>query len=140
MRVLFVEDDYASRVLVTGMLEHIDHRLRLHVSCVDTLADAKIGSADADVVILDLTLPKTTPECALDWAKELVKLTPVIVITGTASPQIALEAGKRGIGLIDKKQLTEDLLELEIYRAQGAWIHKKKRHDILVDTARKIHG
>lgn len=106
--VLVVDDDRASRQLLTRFLEH-EH---LRVECVETMADARSRLDESfDLVLLDRNLPDGD---GLDLARELNALEggpAVIVITGHVGPEHRLAAEDAGARYLAKPVRRPALLD-----------------------------
>ena len=88
-------------------------------SCDGEDALARAGEANADVMILDFSLPGRNALSVLDEARASGNSLRILVYTGYASPELAAEARARGAaGFIVKGGEFEDLAR-EIRRVNG---------------------
>ncbi|HEX6099466.1 MAG TPA: diguanylate cyclase [Thermoanaerobaculia bacterium] len=97
LRLLIVEDDPASALLLQELLETSTNP-RFEIRHVTTAADAcvEVGAGGIDVVILDLGLPDATDLQALAKLEQCIQEIPVIVLTGRGDESLAREALHRG--------------------------------------------
>lgn len=97
LRVLLVEDNIADvRLLQESLLEVSRPRLELvHVGC---LGDAilRLAAEPFDVVLLDLSLPDAHGLESLERAKQVAPCVPIVVLTGLADEEVAVDAARRG--------------------------------------------
>lgn len=95
IRVLLVEDDGSDARLLVETLKDIGG-VRHQVTVARTLAEAKVRLAEADVVLLDLSLPDAH---GLSTAESLLALrprAPVIILTGNHDDRLAMQAVQAG--------------------------------------------
>jgi DNA-binding NtrC family response regulator len=78
---------------------------------------ARIAERRPDVVVLDINLPDSTGLQAFDRIKELDARTPVILITGHGTTELAIQAMKRGAFEYLLKPLAYDQLRELVARA-----------------------
>lgn len=106
-RVLYIEDDFMTALLVQEWLSHDNY-------CVDWAHSAAEGKqylqkADYDIVLVDYFLPETT---GLEFIQELGGINfrlPVIMLTGAGDEKIAVDAMKLGVtDYISKSQLIKN--------------------------------
>ncbi len=91
--VLVVDDDPAIRDLVQAMLESRGHRVRHAETC----ADARRRAQDFEgVVVLDVQLPDGLGPDLLPDLKRLAPTSPVVVLTGHGTGDLALSALRAG--------------------------------------------
>ncbi len=92
--VLIVEDDSTMRELVAGILEPLD--VRLELAADGQVAMDILESADIAVVVTDLKMPGVDGLDVLHFATATNALTQVILVTGYATVESAVEALKSG--------------------------------------------
>jgi diguanylate cyclase (GGDEF)-like protein len=97
LRLLIVEDDPASALLLQELLE-TSTTPQFEVRHVTTAADAcaEVAAGGIDVVLLDLGLPDATDLQALGKLEQCIQEIPVIVLTGRGDESLAREALHRG--------------------------------------------
>jgi len=113
--VLVVDDDDGVRKAITRFLEHEGHA----VLGAATLAEARqhLATRDVHVVLCDVTL---VGESGLDLLPEIRQTHPdldVLIMTGNADVQSAVEALKRGAYDYLRKPFAWDTLRLALQRA-----------------------
>lgn len=113
--VLFVDDDASLRRVMQLEIE----RMGYDVTVAGDVAGAReaIGKKDFDVVILDLRMPKVSGD---EYLVELKKDSPwseVIVLTGNANIDVAIECMKKGAYDFLTKPCSLDQLEILIEKA-----------------------
>ena len=120
-RVLMIEDNPGDARLVRAYLDE-RHEMspsgsHYQIEVVDSLAGAEIQFAgnEFDVVLLDLTLPDSA---GLDTVRRMAALavsTPIVVLSGQADTQVAVESLQAGAqdylvkGLFDRDQLDRSI-------------------------------
>ncbi len=118
LRVLIVDDEPTYRLILSQTLKGCGH----YTEACDT-GDAAIDllkKNNYDVVLLDYKMPGTSGINVLQWMYGMKMDTPVIIITGYGSEEIALEAWKWGAkdyfvkGKSDMSQLPA--LVLKVYK------------------------
>ncbi len=134
MKILVVEDDADFRNLL------VDHLKNCGFS-VDQARDGEEASEyleekDYHVVILDLFLPDRNGFDVLEWIKENLSLTEVIVITGHGTIKTAVEAMKAGA--FDFLTKPCSLGELEITVRKAIESRGVKRENLLYRKERDI--
>ncbi len=119
MENILVVDDEPS---IRNNLERILTEERYHVSTVANGRDAleELGRLDVDVVLLDLNLPDLHGIEVLQRAKEIDPDILVIIVTGFASVESAVEALKLGAYDYIKKPFKADVIKLIIRLALEA--------------------
>ena len=111
MEKILVVDDEA---IIRNTLERILTEERYAVTSVSTGTDAlsSLATSDVDLVLLDLNLPDVNGIEVLRQAKELDPDLLVIVVTGYASVESAVEALKLGAYDYIKKPFKADVIKL----------------------------
>lgn len=99
--VLVVDDDGSIRELLTHMLEQGEHKI-LEAESAEALERAYTGPRP-DVILLDLGLPDADGLDLIPRAKQEWPDTEIIVLTGNASIDKAVEATKRGAFYFQEK-------------------------------------
>lgn len=113
--ILVVDDEPAFRKMLSDLLEGV------HYS-VDVAADGEqalqmVSKSEYDLVITDLSLPKMNGTQVLAAVKRACPDTPVILITGYATVDTAIEAMKLGAYDYISKPFNIDRIEVVIARA-----------------------
>ena len=114
-KILLVDDEPAFRELAGRWLAKQDY----HVKAVGSLEEARdvIGKFDADLVLLDLSMPPHfDPQVTLDAMPEF-EGRPVIIITGHADRELALKAVELGAWDFIAKPIDPDMLAVVVRRA-----------------------
>lgn len=114
-KILLVDDEPAFRELASRWLANQDY----HVKAVGSLQDARqaLASFDADLVLLDLSMPPHfDPQVTLDAMNDFVGR-PVIIITGHADRDLALKAVDLGAWDFIAKPIDPDMLAVVVRRA-----------------------
>jgi DNA-binding NtrC family response regulator len=92
--ILVVEDDVAMRTLIAEVLAPLDAQIVVSRNAQDALES--IESRDIAVVVTDLRMPLADGIKVLNFAKQRNPLTQVVVLTGFATVETAVEALKSG--------------------------------------------
>lgn len=95
LNILVVEDNASDQFLLEQML--LSSRLKINkIFCASTIMEAKtlLGSTEIHVVLLDLSLPDSFGIDSLKTINHFIQRIPVIVLTGLADYDVALEALK----------------------------------------------
>lgn len=113
--ILVVDDEPAYRKILSELLEGID-------CAVDVAADGEqavkmASSSEYDLVITDLSLPKMNGTQVLAAVKRAHPDTPVLLVTGYAAVDTAIEAMKLGAYDYIAKPFNIDHIEMVIGRA-----------------------
>ncbi|KUM53355.1 sigma-54-dependent transcriptional regulator [Rheinheimera sp. EpRS3] len=116
-RILLIDDEPAFRQLAQSWLENSGYQV---VTAADlTVARQHLQQFDADLILLDLSLPpEFNPQHTLQALPELISR-PVIILTGHAERQLALDAIALGAWDFIAKPVDPDLLAVVIKRALG---------------------
>lgn len=93
-RILVVDDQQAIRKSLRDILEFEKYTVDEAVDGLDCMV--KLKKADFDVVIMDIKMPKMDGMEALERVQMLAPDTPVIMISGHANIDTAVEAVKKG--------------------------------------------
>jgi CheY-like chemotaxis protein len=114
-RVLVVDDDLASRILVAILLEKGGYS----PTAVGTVSRAleRIESEGTDVVVTDLIMPGRGGIDLLESLRERASHTPVIVMTGSADEELADRALELGAEVVLRKLYLFEELQLAIAAA-----------------------
>ncbi|SEI07644.1 two-component system, NtrC family, response regulator [Rheinheimera pacifica] len=116
-RILLIDDEPAFRQLAQSWLQNSGYQV---VTAADlTVARQQLQQFDADLILLDLSLPpEFNPQHTLQALPELISR-PVIILTGHAERQLALDAIALGAWDFIAKPVDPDLLAVVIKRALG---------------------
>lgn len=129
IRVLLVEDDVGDAILVERTLLRCQQQFSLH-RC-ECLEDALTNLADDefDVALLDLSLPDSFGLSALDRIQERAPDIPIVVLTGLADDNLAMQSLEQGAqDYIVKGNATAELLERTLrYAVQRQQIQTENR-------------
>lgn len=114
-RILLVDDEPAFRQLAQSWLQNSGYQVQTAADL--TAARAQLSSFDADLILLDLSLPpqfdpRHTMAALADFTSR-----PVIILTGHAERQLALDAIAQGAWDFIAKPVDPDLLAVVIKRA-----------------------
>ncbi len=93
-KVLIVDDERSIRHTLRDILEF--EKYEVDEACDGMEALVKIKQSHYDVIILDIKMPKMDGMDALDRIQEIARETPVVMISGHASIDTAVEAVKKG--------------------------------------------
>lgn len=114
-RILLIDDEPAFRQLAQRWLEQSDYEV--HTAADLTAARDQLSRFDADLILLDLSLPPHfEPQHTLQALAEF-NSRPVIILTGHAERQLALDAIALGAWDFIAKPVDPDLLAVVIKRA-----------------------
>ncbi|GAA0242068.1 sigma-54-dependent transcriptional regulator [Marinomonas primoryensis] len=114
-KILLVDDEPAFRELASRWLANQDY----HVKTAGSLEEARkiIATFDADLVLLDLSMPPHfDPQVTLDSMADFDGR-PVIIITGHADRDLALKAVSLGAWDFIAKPIDPDMLAVVVRRA-----------------------
>jgi two-component system response regulator AtoC len=114
-KILLVDDEPAFRELASRWLANQDY----HVKTAESLEEARsaLASFDADLVLLDLSMPPHfDPQVTLDSMADFDGR-PVIIITGHADRDLALKAVELGAWDFIAKPIDPDMLAVVVRRA-----------------------
>lgn len=114
-KVLLVDDEPAFRLLAERFLQQQGHQVLLAADL--TQARAVLAQQQVDLVLLDLSLPPAfDPQATLAALPELAGQ-PVIILTGHAERELALQAVALGAWDFLAKPIDPDLLAVVVKRA-----------------------
>jgi PAS domain S-box-containing protein len=112
MQLLLVEDNRADAVMLQELLtEDSAVPVRLTVAKRLTEAIERLQAQNFDIILLDLSLPDTQGLDTLLQVQERAPSLPIVVMTGTDSEELAVEAVRKGAqdylvkGQVDGQQL-----------------------------------
>jgi signal transduction histidine kinase len=130
LRVLLVEDyDEHIRLLEELLTSQVD---LFHVTVASTLAEAleRLGGAQLDVVLLDLTLPDSEGLATFQRIAQAAPDVPVVVMSGIQDVELALQTVHEGAedyllkGRVDNNLLTRSIQ----YAVERKRVHIELRH------------
>ncbi len=114
-RILLVDDEPAFRQLAQSWLQNSGYQVQTAADL--TAARAQLTGFDADLILLDLSLPpQFDPQHTLAALADFSSR-PVIILTGHAERQLALDAIAQGAWDFIAKPVDPDLLAVVIKRA-----------------------
>lgn len=114
-RILLVDDEPAFRLLAERFLQQQGHQVLLAADL--TQAKAVLAQQQVDLILLDLSLPPAfDPQATLQALPELAGQ-PVIILTGHAERELALQAISLGAWDFLAKPIDPDLLAVVVKRA-----------------------
>ncbi len=114
-RILLVDDEPAFRQLAQSWLQSSGYQVQTAADL--TAARAQLSGFDADLILLDLSLPpQFDPQHTLAALADF-NSRPVIILTGHAERQLALDAIAQGAWDFIAKPVDPDLLAVVIKRA-----------------------
>ena len=93
-KVLIVDDERSIRHTLRDILEFEKYEVDEAADGLECLV--KVKQNQYDVIILDIKMPKLDGMDALDKIQEMARETPVVMISGHASIDTAVEAVKKG--------------------------------------------
>jgi two-component system sensor histidine kinase/response regulator len=112
MRILLVEDNPGDARLIRAYLSEAG-TAAFELAQVDRLAEAvrRVGEADFDVVLLDLSLPDASGLETVKRMQQAAATRPIVVLTGLNDEAVALEALRNGAqDYLTKGQINGELL------------------------------
>ena len=133
-RILLVDDEPAFRELAGRWLAKHDY----HVRSAGSLAQAEqaIAEFDADLVLLDLSMPPSFDPQETLQAMGLFAGRPVIIITGHADRELALKAVELGAWDFIAKPIDPELLAVVVRRAITKHTLEKELNQLKQVTAK----
>jgi FixJ family two-component response regulator len=143
--VYLVEDDTSVRVSVSNVLTLANYKVEAFGTARDFLN--KWDQSKADCVVLDVRLPDLDGLEVLQELRAIGDLPPIIIVTGYANVQLAVEAMKLGASDLLEKPVNPDLLRLrvsELLRAKAddqkdqQYLEIRKRFDALSTREKQV--
>lgn len=143
LRILIVEDDTGDQELLTELLVASVITIQL-LHTAETLAKAidSLQKEEFDIIFLDLSLPDSSGIDTFKTIKEHTAKTPVIILSGLADMNIAVEAISLGAqdyhikGDLDEKTMNKTILySIERKRAEKLMKESEERYKALVENA-----
>jgi DNA-binding NtrC family response regulator len=137
IRVLLIEDNENDAILIRTMLSESQGPC-FELDCVDKLSAAvdRLGSGVYDVVLSDLRLPDSTGIVTLGQVQKAAGASPVIVLSGYQSEELAVKAVREGAqdylvkGSFDVKLLVRSILySIERKKNNGSAGGRRKRQE-----------
>ena len=114
-KILLVDDEPAFRQLAASWLQQAGYQVRTAADLMQ--ARVQLAEFDADLLLLDLSMPPHfDPQHTLAALPEFISR-PVIILTGHAERQLALDAIAQGAWDFIAKPVDPDLLAVVIKRA-----------------------
>lgn len=95
-RIFHIDDNRLDRELIRDALEQENNQFVLTVATSRQEFEADLSSGNFDLVLTDFNILGFDGLQVIDAVREIDPLLPVIVVTGTGSEEIAVEAMKRG--------------------------------------------
>lgn len=127
IRTLIAEDEESFLRVLTTILESTNRFLVYPCESGDEAVEA-LKRSRYDVVILDHKMPGMTGLNVLQWLHEQKSTTPVIMLTGAGSENIAVEAMKLGAyDYIRKDQFDRDHFPIIVYGVYERYLFKKEK-------------
>lgn len=114
-RILFADDDSATRHQLSGALEESGHQVEVAASGEEAIA--RMQGDDFDLIISDLVMGAVGGLEVLAAASKHCATTPVLIMTGQGSIDTAVEAMRRGALDYLTKPVNLDRLDLAIEKA-----------------------
>ncbi|MEX2158004.1 MAG: HD domain-containing phosphohydrolase [Dehalococcoidia bacterium] len=146
LRVLIVDDSPEDTRIIRRLLTRSRHE-GVRVFAADTTGRCmeRLQSDGADLVLLDYNLPGEDGLTFLRRLTGVVKLPPVILLTGQGSERLAVEAVRSGASdYVPKDELTSELLDEAVDRALEQFKHDEELNEmddqILVALAAAAEG
>lgn len=115
--LLVVDDDQPLLESMADYLRSLGHRTETAVSCRDAMTRMK--EYPFDIVICDVNLPDQDGFALLEWSRQQVPETQVILLTGFGTIENAVDAIRLGAFDYLTKPIIEDELNFSIERALG---------------------
>lgn len=136
LAVLIYDDDKRYRKLLRSMLGQF-HNMTFTVKEAGNTRqmESELTGHNPDVVILDLELPEKS---GMEWLREIKArdIAPVVIITGSGSVQLAVEAMKNGAyDYIPKAYLTYDQLAKSLVNTRERWNLLKEKERLQDELA-----
>jgi len=135
--VLLVDDDAGDRQLVKLALARPSEHVKFDVAVAETLCEAidRLSNQKYDIVLLDLGLPDSSGMNTVEKARKACPGLPIVVLTGLADEDRALEAIKLGAEdyLVKGKPLEYALVRIIRYTIQ-----RKRAEQNLAKLVKKL--
>lgn len=110
LSLLIVEDEFVDIEMTRKKLSRCAPRATLDVAKTTTQAIEKMRSKRYHCVLLDLNLPDSVGPSSINDIRKIDKSTPIIVLTGFASPITVEEAIKAGAQKVLSKSDLNDIV------------------------------
>ncbi len=137
LRVLLVDDDPADRRLVKLALDRSSDQVRFEVTTAESLTEAteRLPALETDIVLLDLGLPDSNGVETVQKVHATSPDVPIIVLTGAADGEMAIEAIRSGAEdyLVKGKSL-----ELALVRIIRYTVERKRTKQNLAKLLREL--
>ncbi len=127
IRVLVAEDEESFQRVITAVLEATT---RFEVYPCDSGEEAleALKRSQFDVIILDYVMPGMTGLNVLQWLHEQKSTTPVIILTGAGSENIAVEGMKLGAyDYLRKDQFDREHFPIVVYGVYERFLFKSAK-------------
>ncbi len=95
-KVLLIEDDDFSFVMISDMLLSIGYKADEIIRCTNLAELPMKNREEIEIVLTDLSLPDSSYPNTFNQVIKLFHYTPIIVLTGTAEVEVAMNAIKHG--------------------------------------------
>ena len=137
-RILVVEDEYAIRVALNGLLKREGYEVELAED--GEVAIAALDAKSFDLVLTDLALGRGASGMdVLEHAKSLRVETAVVMITAHGSEKIAVEAMKAGAEDYIPKPFDNDEIRVVVRRALDRY-RLEREHRLLLERVQREFG
>lgn len=114
-RILLIDDEPAFRTLSSQWLSSVGYQVQTGASLAELTA--RLSQFDADLILLDLSLPPHfDPQHTLAALPQFIDR-PVIILTGHGERELALEALRQGAWDFLAKPIDPDMLAVVVKRA-----------------------
>jgi len=135
--VLLVDDDAGDRQLVKLALARSSNQVKFDLAVAETLSEGidRLSNEKYDIVLLDLGLPDSSGMNTVEKARDASPGVPIVVLTGLADEDRALEAIKLGAEdyLVKGKPLEYALIRIIRYTIQ-----RKRAEQNLAKLVKKL--
>jgi DNA-binding NtrC family response regulator len=136
IKVLLIEDDHTDLELLSLTLGQVDDSIKINIKHADRLSSAveMLETIPFDVVLADLTLPDSRELQTVVTIRERFPETPLIVLTGSANKDMALEAIRRGAqDYLEKSHINNNTLLVRTI------LHSIERQKLLVELEKRMN-
>jgi diguanylate cyclase (GGDEF)-like protein/PAS domain S-box-containing protein len=156
IRILHIEDNPFDRDLVQDALAHADEPFAVTVASNRDEFQAALQAGNFDCVLSDFNILGFTGLMVFDRVREVNRTLPVVILTGTGSEELAVEALKRGVAdyilksphhirrlpatlrhVIDQERLAMALAAQQAQVALAAKVFDSSGEGILITDAQK---